>query len=57
MINVDGSVIDIKVVKSNMIDILNYVVLEVIKSVAYLFFKLDEIVYLKIFIVYSLKED
>lgn len=57
MINVDGSVMDIKVVKSNIIDILNYVVLEVIKSVVYLFFKLEEIVYLKIFIVYSLKED
>ncbi len=56
-INADGSVTDIKVVKSNTTDILNHAALEAIKSAAYLFPKPDETVHLKIPIAYSLKED
>ncbi|RKV47977.1 energy transducer TonB family protein [Helicobacter pylori] len=56
-INADGSVTDIKVVKSNTTDILNHAALEAIKSAAHLFPKPDETVHLKIPIAYSLKED
>lgn len=56
-INADGSVTDIKVVKSNTTDILNHAALEAIKSAAQLFPKPDETVHLKIPIAYSLKED
>ncbi len=57
VINPDGSVTDIKVVKSNTTDILNHAALEAIKSAAYLFPKPEETVHLKIPIAYSLKED
>ncbi|WQV64267.1 energy transducer TonB [Helicobacter pylori] len=57
VINPDGSVTDIKVVKSNTTDILNHAALEAIKSAAHLFPKPDETVHLKIPIAYSLKED
>nr|5LW8_A Chain A, Protein TonB [Helicobacter pylori 26695] len=56
-INADGSVTDIKVVKSNTTDILNHAALEAIKSAAHLFPKPEETVHLKIPIAYSLKED
>ncbi|GAA7669529.1 energy transducer TonB [Helicobacter pylori] len=57
VINPDGSVTDIKVVKSNTTDILNHAALEAIKNAAYLFPKPEETVHLKIPIAYSLKED
>ncbi|GAA9621161.1 hypothetical protein HpHA88_05910 [Helicobacter pylori] len=57
VINPDGSVTDIKVVKSNTTDILNHAALEAIKNAAHLFPKPEETVHLKIPIAYSLKED
>ncbi|MGT0067779.1 energy transducer TonB family protein [Helicobacter pylori] len=57
VINPDGSVTDIKVVKSNTTDILNHAALDAIKNAAYLFPKPEETVHLKIPIAYSLKED
>ncbi len=57
VINPDGSVTDIKVVKSNTTDILNHAALDAIKNAAHLFPKPEETVHLKIPIAYSLKED
>ncbi len=57
VINPDGSVTDIKVVKSNTTDILNHAALDAIKNAAHLFPKPEETMHLKIPIAYSLKED
>ncbi|AFI03469.1 energy transducer TonB family protein [Helicobacter cetorum] len=57
IVNVDGSVTDIKVVKSNTSEILNHAALEAVKSAASLFPKPEETVHLKIPIAYTLKED
>ncbi|WP_104744581.1 energy transducer TonB family protein [Helicobacter acinonychis] len=57
VVNIDGSVTDIKVVKSNTTDILNHAALEAIKNAAPLFPKPKEVVHLKIPIAYSLKEE